>query len=1086
MKREKKFAVLAALLTMLFPLAAAPFSPWDAWREAYNSFERGEQLRGKGDYVQALEAFREARNQYNRVKEARPDWNQRIINTRLADCEKAIAAVQKLLGESEVIHYPSAPAVSPTAAVSTGEVEFLKKELEKYKNKLLESMVELEELRRRLAQSASTAGEVANLLRDQRVMQEKYALLEKRYQNLERQSLQPDTRSAELRNQLIEEKLNSEVIAKRLQLSENRVKKLEEELTAQYHLQRTAEARSAEAVEALQRRERELADLRDLRDAGLRKSAALEQELSSARSAAAEAVRLRTETESSLNALRKQLNEALVSGGNSTSLNTKLNEENQKLRTALAETEKRSAEAREEAAQLQGKQRELQLELVQVRESLQRFDDNRRQLETVNRDLKNSLERERSAAELSGVELKNLRTRNQQLEADMQNWAAKCTKLEKRLESRNQETFQSLAAADNEKRRLTAEINRLRENTATLQVHLEQSNKKKAEVEGRENAMNAELLRLKTAAAALQMKLDGSQAALLQNKNTDAENAKLRQELNDLRKNFQALQKEQSLRQNAAADNKKLQAELESARSRVKEFQALQSDLVRQQRENETLAENSRKQQSVRAKLEESQKELLQQIAALKRALSEKQSAAEPQNISEANRKAEELRAKLEKSQRELLQQVAELKKALAEKQLQNETLAAAGRNAGQEKNEALAEANRKAEELRAKLEKSQQELLREVSGLKNALAEKQRELEQKPKNLPVLTLPEIEPLNPRKAADTGTPAERIAAGRKAESDDKADVAIWNYKTALEADPQNFEAALRLGMLHLRRGDYAFAEEFLQKARTLHPELKAVTIACAEAQIGRGKFGNALALLDPLRKDAPDDYDLLVPCARALAGSGRCAEAAGLLQKAVKLRNSEAAPWLELARVRLYDGKSTEKEAAEAYREARSRGAAPDPELDPKLGKLLDEQRELNSFMTGAAREAEAGRDWDSALWYYRQLAELDPEDQALHSRIALLLLLQEKAAAAEETLTLNLPETPEGFLILALAQLKQQNTEAAGVSLKEAVRRNGGAPLQPSEAWKLLAQEVEKTLNAPKNKELPIFKILKNSVITQ
>lgn len=978
---KKKFLGIPLLSAAMFiSLAAAQFSPWDAWREAYNSFERGEQLRAKGEYVQALEEFRSARSQYARVKEARPDWNQKIIEARLADCDQAIAAVGKLLGESGTARTGAASASGASeisSAADAGEVAFLKKELEKYKEKLLESMVEIEELRRRLAQSEASAGEVTNLLRDQRVMQEKYALLEKRYQALERQALEPDTRNAELRNQLIEEKLNSEVVARKLQLAEGRIKKLEEEAEAHADGRRTAELRTSEATETLRRRERELGELQKLRDAEALRLSSLQQQLETAQAGMAEAVRLRNEGAAAMATLQKQLEEALASGGSSASLNAKLNDENNQLRESLAEAEARVTEARDQIATLQSKQRELQLELVQVRETLQRFDETRKRLETENRDLQTALERERAAAELNSGELKNLRERNQQLESDMQNWAARCEKLEKRLENRNQEDFKALTAADTERRQLREELNQLRDEAAGLRVQLEQAVKARAEAEGRESALNTEQLRLKTAAASAEAKLHEAQQRLAELEKMAPESAAIRKELAELRTNFQALQREDEENRKALAEYKKQSEQMAETGRQLKDFRALQLDLVRQQRENEALAETNRKLEAVRTKLERAQQDLLREIAALKK------SGAPP------------------------------------------------------------------------------------VSG----------------NNAP--EMPEIEPVAAIPDPGTvGTPEELVAAGRQAETEKKTDVAIWNYKTALEIDPEHFEAAFRFGKLQLKRQEYAAAEALLQTARRQHPELKGVTILCAEAQIGQQKFGNALALLDPLRQAAPDDYAVLMPSARALAGSGRAAEAIELLRKAAALQKSEAAPWLELARVMLHDGTSTEQDAATAYREARNRGAAPDPELEPKLGKMLDEQRELTAFMTAAAAEAEAGGDWDSALWYYRQLAGLDPENRQLIAHIAFAQLAQGKNAAAEETLTLNQPDTPEGFLILALAQWRGRH-DAASVqaSLDEALRTNGNAQLKLGKEWQLLAQEIEKVQKEPDMQNSPLRELWNRAV---
>ena len=80
-------AVLFILLTAVI-ITANPqrprLSPWDAWRMAYTSFEKGEIARDKGDYTNAKEAFDKALGYYKMVRESRPDWNQRVISERIS------------------------------------------------------------------------------------------------------------------------------------------------------------------------------------------------------------------------------------------------------------------------------------------------------------------------------------------------------------------------------------------------------------------------------------------------------------------------------------------------------------------------------------------------------------------------------------------------------------------------------------------------------------------------------------------------------------------------------------------------------------------------------------------------------------------------------------------------------------------------------------------------------------------------------------------------------------------------------------------------------------------------------------------
>lgn len=60
----------------------------------------------------------------------------------------------------------------------------------------------------------------------------------------------------------------------------------------------------------------------------------------------------------------------------------------------------------------------------------------------------------------------------------------------------------------------------------------------------------------------------------------------------------------------------------------------------------------------------------------------------------------------------------------------------------------------------------------------------------------------------PRIVTAKGNPAELVAAGQKAEQEESTDLAIWNYRTALELDPSNAAAASRLGMIHLKREEF--------------------------------------------------------------------------------------------------------------------------------------------------------------------------------------------------------------------------------------------------------------------------------------
>ena len=64
-------------------------------------YEQGEGCRDRGEYTKALKAFPEALNHYNSVRRARPDWNQKVIARRIADCERECERMKRLLGDAE-------------------------------------------------------------------------------------------------------------------------------------------------------------------------------------------------------------------------------------------------------------------------------------------------------------------------------------------------------------------------------------------------------------------------------------------------------------------------------------------------------------------------------------------------------------------------------------------------------------------------------------------------------------------------------------------------------------------------------------------------------------------------------------------------------------------------------------------------------------------------------------------------------------------------------------------------------------------------------------------------------------------------
>ena len=215
-------------------------------------------------------------------------------------------------------------------------------------------------------------------------------------------------------------------------------------------------------------------------------------------------------------------------------------------------------------------------------------------------------------------------------------------------------------------------------------------------------------------------------------------------------------------------------------------------------------------------------------------------------------------------------------------------------------------------------------------------------------------------------------------------------------------------------------------------------------------------------MLEPLRKKYPDDLRLLLPFAKAQAGSGQLKIAGELYRQAEKLAPASPLPKLELARLYLQGDKPDEAAAARLYQAARKLGAGPDLELEPRLGKLIDENRQVTEFMTSAAQEAARNNDWSSAAWYFKQLLERDRNSAENAVRLAFAQYKSGQLPAALETLSMN-TASPDGLLLAALLRFRSDDFEGAATAAAEAVKQNGGksvkaSPQVAAEAKQLLA----------------------------
>ena len=277
-----------------------------------------------------------------------------------------------------------------------------------------------------------------------------------------------------------------------------------------------------------------------------------------------------------------------------------------------------------------------------------------------------------------------------------------------------------------------------------------------------------------------------------------------------------------------------------------------------------------------------------------------------------------------------------------------------------------------------------------------------------------------------------------LADGIKAEKDDSDDVAIWNYRKYLVSKPRDVEVNRRLGAILFKRNQMKEAADLLQKAYVLAPNDVENASLYAQMLLKQKKFANACAILQKAAQKHPGDYNLLTQYASAQAGTGQTAAALDNLAAAIKISPKTPQAYLARAQIIAIYHPDLLDTAAQSYREARKLGAKPDVFLEEILAKKLADNSEMIQFLQKPANEAERGKDWGSAAWYFGQLNKLEPNNKEYQEKLAAALLLQGKYKKSLAALDLkNLSNN--GRLIAAGAELCGGDSRKASEYLKNA-----------------------------------------------
>jgi len=1107
-----RFTIIMLLCFAAVRLAAAP-SPWDSWRSGYMTFEQAEELRERGNYTEALANFKKSRKHYVNVRTARPDWNQRVIAERIADCDKKITEINNLLGRkslpAETVKSNKKSVASP--APGRGEAQ----EINRMRKELSALQAELETLRKSGSRQQNFEREIADLMHDRRVLKEKYDLLEARYKKLEAEAGKPDAQIRELQTRLVEERIMLERTVKRADDAGKRLAAAESELKNSRMAKNAAEKLMRQAENEV-----------------LRLRGALEEAKKKSTTSGSREEELNRE----IARLRKELKTLLAEGKGGVSYNGA----SPAMGAALAERENKIAS--------------LKKDIEALGKALQQT-ENRMQKEM---DAGNRAAKELTAAKAQQKELlaqnEQLQSRNEALEKDFKLLSERNSALQRRLNSRDDEAFRNASAAQETCKKLEKDLLALQQQLVEVRSADDSKNNKLAELERKVKVLGSELLAARAKAIEQEKKAAAAEGELTALR-------PVKEQFAELQRNFAALSKENSENRALAAAAKPREAELSRVKLRLLETERIRQDLVKEQRLNGELAQEMsrlrREIQSFRTRVSEldaARRKVIDLEAAVRElnhlktlrpkidelTKREQEAAALKIKNGELENKLADTGAKLNAAVKRigeleknnastaglrdkadaLSKHNKELKAIIAEQHSELERLAKNGTGSGGSGlsadskklasqiaalNDALSSSRSKNESLQKRydalearfnadgelLSRREEELkrLRKLNAeladyRKNSADDLVKQTLQQQLTNHAREVQELNRLNAELAAerdriaaelearkngvepDTETvkpsesPEELTAAGAVAEKNGNIELALWNYRQALAADKDYSGAHLRLGLLLFFRKNHKEALPHLSAARAADPQNLELALYTARCQVELKRFGNARIVTEPLLKKYADDYRVQLLSGIIDAASGKISNAEERMMTAARLAPDKPEIYIELAQLLSTQVNDRSSEAVTAYEKARSLGCQPVPGLEKKLRHLLDHRREMIRFLSGAASEAELSGDWGSAVWYYKKLVAMERKDFVPH--LALAQLRGGNAASARETLEFNKPSRC-GMAVMTLIELES----GSEVNALRAARQSAGITVP--ENWVAFKMELEK-LSAKKH----------------
>jgi len=869
-------ALLVFILCAHASAASDSLDSWKTWKKGCDVYERGESLMLAGKYEEALTRFKEALNCFNKVKEERPQWSRRIIDSRVLMCTKKIDSIDKYLTQPAEIRKKS------NAPVQTGSVENssqtssqvvlirLKKELEasnaelqKYKEKLFASVVEVEDARkeielekRRSEQARKSAMQLEGLFKEKNEIEQKYAFLNATVEALKNKQENPSSKDDGAAKMLAAEKQKYEKLST---LCDSLGKE-----AAQYK-ERFGKA-AAERTLLIESQKNTVAEIEQLK-AGIANSEKKFGEMQkSAEKSAEDLIKLDKEYQKII-AKNKELSSVIAkldsnikklrSSPGADTISAQLSAENDKLKNDNADLKKKLDslfnEKNSAAAELEKKK----TDFSRINNLLATVEAERKKLKDATESYRSELEKKNRLVLENNQKMSALENENKEYGSKLNLLAEKYNDQRSKIEARNTANLTGAVVPDKENEELKGQISSLNEKIDVLQKTLT------------------------TREEEFKSTLDAK--SLLEKKNAG---------LNSKIQTFSSeLQEEKAA---AATREKALNESLDSARKNI------------QEKEKEVL-------------------NIMKNLDKIKK------------DISSASTLDSKKKQELSESLSELKMANARLEKELAE--ARTNTINRSELLQKDKAMSALIEELKRARESNRSLQRKIDEMKKQVApGLKNAGSEKSAP-EEKKEALPGGSLLADDKLGVRRAAvDSPNEAKEKAAfliksGLDSERQNDIESALWHYKKAIQADPDNFKALKNAARSALKLKDYSFASESSRQAMKMKSSDIEVIHTYAESSFKLGELEEAAKAAErllPLSKNNSANHLLFADICLEM---GKVPAAELNYKRALELDPACGKAAMGLARI-YSEKKEKWEEGMKYYRKALELKEKPVPELE--------------------------------------------------------------------------------------------------------------------------------------------------------